>query len=207
VQSSCIYWLWNAADPGQHRQLKVRLPVYVGSEPRERPLCAPQHYFGGGAARPLKGGVQAAAGVTRLMHQCTAMLRERMCDELRTPPAAPPVRCAHPQATGAERRPWTTSGAAPAGSPPLSGLAQRATGRAMPADGKFAGAPSACSAGRRYQGAPSVSPDNALEAMGPVLESVLGSLTQARPRLATPLLPSRHAAPARQGLRDAGGQA
>jgi len=52
-----------------------------------------------------------------------------------------------------------------------------------------------------------VSPDNALEAMGPVLESVLGSLTQARPRLATPLLPSRHAAPARQGLRDAGGQA
>lgn len=32
----------------------------------------------------------------------------------------------------------------------------------------------------RYQGAPSVSPDNALEAMGPVLESVLGSLTQVR---------------------------
>ncbi len=55
---------------------------------------ATQHYFGGGAARPLKGGVQAAAGVTRLMHQCTAMLRERMCDELRTPPAALPVRCA-----------------------------------------------------------------------------------------------------------------
>ena len=56
-------------------------------------LC-PQHYFGGGAARPLKGGVQAAAGVTRLMHQCTAMLRERMCDDLRTPPAALPLRCA-----------------------------------------------------------------------------------------------------------------
>ncbi len=143
VQGSCIYWLGNAADPGQHRQLKVRLPVNVGSEPHERPLCAPQHYFGGGAARPLKGGVQAAAGVTRLMHQCTAMLRERMCDELRTPPAAPPVRCAHPQATGAERIPWTTSEAAPAGSPPLGGLAQRATGRTMPADGKGAGAPSA----------------------------------------------------------------
>lgn len=38
--------------------------------------------------------MQAAAGVTRLMHQCTAMLRERMCDDLRTPPAALPVRCA-----------------------------------------------------------------------------------------------------------------
>ena len=58
------------------------------------PHDALQHYFGGGAARPLKGGVQAAAGVTRLMHQCTAMLRERMCDDLRTPPAALPVRCA-----------------------------------------------------------------------------------------------------------------
>ena len=64
------------------------------------PHDALQHYFGGGAARPLKGGVQAAAGVTRLMHQCTAMLRERMCDDLRTPPAALPVRCAwaHPLA-------------------------------------------------------------------------------------------------------------
>jgi len=77
----------------------VRLPLGASWGPRERLLCALQHYFGGGAARPLKGGVQAAAGVTRLMHQCTAMLRERMCDELRTPPAAPPVRCARARPT------------------------------------------------------------------------------------------------------------
>jgi len=39
-----------------------------------------------------------------------------------------------------------------------------------------------------------------------VLESVLGSLTQARPCLATPLLPDRPAATARQGRRAACGR-
>ncbi|KAK9806220.1 hypothetical protein WJX72_005827 [[Myrmecia] bisecta] len=76
----------------------------------------------GALAKPGAGkGVQAAVGVTRLMQQCTAMLRERMCDG----PIVPRVA-----------------------SPPV-----------------------------RYQPS-SPAPESALEAMGPVLESVLGSLTQ-----------------------------
>lgn len=43
-----------------------------------------QHYFGGDGSSVGMGhkpkGVQAALGVTRLMQQCTAMLRERMHD-------------------------------------------------------------------------------------------------------------------------------
>lgn len=64
-------------------------------------------------------GVQAAAGVTRLMQQCTAMLRERMFVD-----------------------------AAPRQSP------------------------------TRFPAASPVGPDMALEGIGPVLEGVLGSLTQ-----------------------------
>jgi hypothetical protein len=64
-------------------------------------------------------GVQAAAGVTRLMQQCTAMLRERMFVD-----------------------------AAPRASP------------------------------TRFPAASPVAPDMALEGIGPVLEGVLGSLTQ-----------------------------
>lgn len=43
-----------------------------------------QHYFGNDGSSAGMGqkpkGVQAALGVTRLMQQCTAMLRERMHD-------------------------------------------------------------------------------------------------------------------------------
>ncbi len=61
-------------------------------------LCA-QHYFGGGpgsgAAKPQVQGVAKANGVTKLMQQCTSMLRERMCDGLSTPQHVAPSR-SHP---------------------------------------------------------------------------------------------------------------
>eukprot|EP00873_Tetraselmis_striata_P027607 jgi/Tetstr1/447871/TSEL_035181.t2 len=88
----------------------------------------PGEGFEPGVTPPFKmaagKGVAAAVGVTRLMQQCTAMLRERM---------------------------WTDGAGRPA--PPVM---------QTPTPPRGAGA----------------TPESALEAMGPVLESVLGSLTQ-----------------------------
>ncbi|KAK9837800.1 hypothetical protein WJX74_005282 [Apatococcus lobatus] len=102
----------------------------------------------GGASR--FGGAQsygagsAAQGVTRLMQQCTAMLRERMGSD----PGA-----LQQTAAGGAPRPSSSTALACAPSTPTSLM-------------------------RREDRAPSSPPDTALEAMGPVLESVLGSLTQ-----------------------------
>ncbi|KAK9862343.1 hypothetical protein WJX84_009346 [Apatococcus fuscideae] len=100
----------------------------------------------GGASR--FGGAQsygagsAAQGVTRLMQQCTAMLRERMGGD---------QGAIQQGAAGGAPRPSSSTALSCMPSTPTS-LMRR--------------------------DAPSSPPDTALEAMGPVLESVLGSLTQ-----------------------------
>ena len=101
-------------------------PLQLGSSFTSKHAATPdfdlvtQQYMSGGHSNPLKQvagkGKEAAAGVTRLMQQCTAMLRERM---------------------------WSDGGK-----------------QLSPARGALP-----------YN-------DNPMDAMGPVLESVLGSLTQ-----------------------------
>lgn len=109
-----------------HSDMSRFSPLQLGSSFTSKHAATPdfdlvtQQYMGSGSKGGLKQvagkGKEAAAGVTRLMQQCTAMLRERM---------------------------WSD------GSNKLS-----------PARGALA-----------YN-------DNPMDAMGPVLESVLGSLTQ-----------------------------
>lgn len=52
-----------------------------------------QHYFGGGPGGGApKPAVAKAVGVTKLMQQCNAMLRERMGEEWCTPQPSLPAR-------------------------------------------------------------------------------------------------------------------
>jgi hypothetical protein len=76
----------------------------------------------GAGRQSFKQNVNSNVGVTKLMQQCTSMLREKMWNDTHSRPAPPAIRY------------------------------------------------------RESNGA--IQPDNALEAMGPVLESVLGNLTQ-----------------------------
>lgn len=121
-----------SADAHQHHQRAVAVRDPSAGMGLPRPYGLPGAAHAGMLAHPgaiqaaQTKSVQAAAGVTRLMQQCTAMLRDRMY---------------HDAAGGAV--------GAPRGAP-----------------------------AQRYALAAPASPDTALEAMGPVLESVLGSLTQ-----------------------------
>lgn len=66
-------------------------------EPDRQVLAALQRYFGsnaeqGGPGRAVGSQVEQANGVTRMMQQCTAMLRDRMGEEACTPLQTNPLR-------------------------------------------------------------------------------------------------------------------
>jgi hypothetical protein len=88
--------------------LTAQSPPAAGSPSDRIDAIVAQHYMPatarsapaapGPGALAGSGGVAAAAGVTRLMQQCTAMLRERMADGGRGSPVrchARPSRCCH----------------------------------------------------------------------------------------------------------------
>jgi len=228
----CVLWM-----RAQHQQMQQQQ-----QQPPLSPAAAEAAAAAAAAATPTPGhrSVQAAAGVTRLMQQCTAMLRERMFLDAGaagggggaggSSPAVGgggggggPSPQAHndqtPLRTGASRLSTTPRGShqqqqqqweqhqqqhhhrrhasvtpspPPAhhhntagGRPPIGSAVAARYGGSSTGAGVLAAAHAAaraaaggasCSPAPSFGGTPP--PDQAIEAMGPILEGVLSSLTQ-----------------------------